>query len=328
MKVLLTGASGFVGSHILEDLCTQAIPTAILLRQSSNPRLIAPLLPQVQIHYGSLADPVSLRTAFHGVSHVIHCAGLTKAVRSADYAAGNANGTRNLVIAANQASPPIQRLVYISSLAASHPALPTAPAREDDPPDPVSAYGRSKLAGERVIKEQCRCDYVILRPAAVYGPGDTDFLMLFKAVKARLCPLFQRGRQPVSLVFVKDLSAAIVKCLTHPAARGRTYNVASAEIANGRDFIFEIARLLNVNAHIVSLPRSLLWLTCAARELISRVTGVPHILSREKFKELAAPGWVCEASRLRAETGFAADTSLRAGLAATLAWYRARGWLT
>lgn len=240
MKILLTGANGFVGSHILDSLQVRGIATAIVLRPDSNRRLIESHLPHVTVRTGSLNDPDSLGAAMQDVTHLIHCAGCTKALRASEFYEVNQTGTRHVVEAVNRQSERIQRLVHISSLAAGGPASQARPAGEDDPPHPVSDYGRSKLAGEEEVRKACKPDYVILRPPAVYGPRDTGFLPLFKAVQNHVLPRFGGGRQQLSLVFAKDLAEIAVTCLTHPAAAGKTFYTASPEVtttlyANGRN---------------------------------------------------------------------------------------------
>ncbi len=327
MKVLLTGATGFVGSHILERLRAQGIATTVLLRPTSPKAFIKEHLPQVSVRFGSITDPESIHAALQDATHVIHCAGCTKAVRVSEFYAVNHQGTRHLVTAIHQQKSRIQRLVHISSLAASRPARADAPAREEDPPSPVSEYGKSKLAGEWEVKAGCRTEFVILRPSAVYGPRDTGLLLLFKALQHHVFPRFGGGRQDLSLVYANDLAEAAVACLTHPAAAGKTYNVASPEVQTVRELAEEMACQMDVWTLPLPLPLSFLWPVCLAQEAFSRLTGRPSILSRQKYGELRASGWVCDTTRLREELSFVAATSLRAGIAQTLDWYRREQWL-
>jgi len=245
LKILLTGASGFVGSHILDSLRVRGLATVLLLRPTSNRQFIASHLPDVELRSGSIGDPESLRQAMAGITHVIHCAGATKAARAAGFYEANQAGTRHIVSAVNGQGDQVQRIVHISSLAAAGPALREKPAREEDLPRPVSDYGKSKLAGELELRNHCRVEHVILRPPAVYGPRDGEFLRVFKAVKNHVLPR-PSGAQALSLVFVKDLAEAVVTCLSHPAAAGKTYFVASREIVTARSMTEEIAAQMGV----------------------------------------------------------------------------------
>lgn len=322
---MLTGASGFVGSHILDSLRKQGLATVLLLRPASNRQFITPHLPDVEVRPGSINDPASLEQAMAGITHVIHCAGATKTGRACGFYEVNQAGTRNVVNAVNGQSGRVQRLVHISSLAAAGPARREKPAREEDPPGPVSEYGKSKLAGELEVRDHCRAEYVILRPPAVYGPRDAEFLRLFKAVRHHLRP---RPRAPaLSLVFVRDLAEAVVTCLSHPAAAGKTYFVAAREIVTTQGMVEEIATQMNVWTLPLPLPTALLWALCLTQETLSRLTGQPSVLSLQKFAELRAPGWVCDPTLLERETGCVCATTLKGGVAETLNWYRQHNWL-
>ena len=326
MKILLTGASGFVGSHILDSLRRRNLDTALLLRPTSNKRFIASHLPEVEVRPGSIGDPESLNQAMAGITHVIHCAGATKAARVAGFYEVNQAGTHNVVSAVNGQAGRVQRIVHISSIAAAGPARRERPAREEDAPRPVSEYGKSKLAGELEVRNHCRAEYVILRPPAVYGPRDAEFLRLFQTVKLHLLPR-PSGAQALSMVFVRDLAEAVVNCLTHAAVTGKTYFVAAREVVTAQTMAEEIAAQMNTWTLPLPLPVALLWPICLAQELASRLTGKPNVLSLQKFAELRAPGWVCDPTRLERETGYACATTLKQGIAATLSWYREHNWL-
>lgn len=326
MKVLLTGASGFVGSHILDKLCSKGIATAVLLRPTSNRRFIESHLPQLDVRFGSISDQKSLDSALRDITHVIHCAGCTKALKIPEFYETNQIGTRNVVEAINRQPDQIQRLVHISSLAVGGPATPDRPAREDDPPNPVSEYGKSKLAGEQEVRS-CKTEYVILRPPAVYGPRDDAFLPFFKSIRAHFQVLVGSKPLALSLVFVKDLAEATVACLSHSAAAGKTFYVASPEITDAHAMAVEMASQMKTWTLKIPLPAAFLWLVCLLQEAISGLTRKPSVLSRQKYVELTASGWVCDTARLRKELGIVCPTGLQTGLAETLKWYRQNGWL-
>jgi nucleoside-diphosphate-sugar epimerase len=283
-------------------------------------------LAEIELRTGSIDDPESLQRAMAGITHVIHCAGATRASRVAGLYEVNQAGTRNVVNAVNGQQGQIQRLVHISSLAAAGPAQPEKPAREQDPPRPVSEYGKSKLAGEQEVRVHCRTEHVILRPSAVYGPRDAEFLRLFQAAKWHLLARLGGG-QTLSLVFVRDLAEAVATCLDHPAAASKTYFVAAREVVTARRMAEEVAARMNVWTLPLPVPLALLWLMCLAQEIRSRLTGKPNVLSLQKFAELRAPGWVCDPTLLERETGYACPTTLKTGVAETLSWYRQQHWL-
>ncbi len=325
MNVLLTGASGFVGSHVLDALAQRGIPARVLLRRSSSRKFISQHLPGLQICEGSIQQPDTLAPAMAGVTHVIHCAGLVKALRIREFYEANQLGTRHVVAAANAAG--VQRLIHVSSLAAAGPGTAQQPARESDTPRPVSEYGRSKLAGEQEVARHCAPEFVILRPPAVYGPRDGEFLRLFKSVRAGLLPDVGCGRQPLSLVFVEDLARVIVECLEHPRAPGKVFFVSHPEIQSAGGFGARVAQALHRRPLRVPIPIPLLWPVCWGQELVSRVTRRANVLSGQKYAELRAPGWVCDGSRLQNELGLACPTALAEGVRRTVAAYRRDGWL-
>jgi nucleoside-diphosphate-sugar epimerase len=326
LKVLLTGASGFVGSHVLDNLCSRRIRTAVLLRPGSSTRFIEAHMSSIEVCTGSISDPPSLRRAMTGVTHIIHCAGATKARRNSEFYEINQAGTRNVVEAANAVPGGLQQLLHVSSLAAAGPSSPGKPRREDDPPQPVSAYGKSKLAGELEVQNHCRAPHVILRPPGVYGPRDGEFLRLFRAVQRHLEPRLS-ARQELSLVFVKDLARCIIGCLDHPGVAGKTYFVASPEVVTARRIAGEIATQMGGWTLPLPLPVAALWPLCLAQEVMTRLTGKTSMLSLQKFAELRARGWVCDPALFRRDTGCECATTLAAGVAETLAWYRQQRWL-
>jgi len=327
MKVLLTGATGFVGSHILDALRAAGLPVRLLLRRTSNTRFIRSHLPHVELFYGSLHDSASLEEAVRGVECVIHCAGKTKVARTRDYYAVNRDGTRNLVRAINERGRGVRHLVHISSRAASGWGTTDSPPAEEDGRAPASHYGMSKLLGEREVTHGSRVPYTVLRPSAVYGPRDTDFLHLFRTVRLRLMPLFDGGRQQVNLVYVRDVAEAVLRVLGEPGAFGRVYHVASPHVSTSRELMEEIARQMRVRAVPLHLPTAALYPVCALQQALSRLSGRPSILNLDKYRELRAAGWVCSVERIRRELGFVASTPLAEGVRLTLGWYRKHGWL-
>jgi nucleoside-diphosphate-sugar epimerase len=327
MKVLLTGATGFVGSHVLDRLCAKGIQTVILLRNTSNTQFISRHLDKIELRYGAVTDPESVSNALGDVTHVVHCAGLTKALKAADFYQVNHIGTRVVVEAVNRHTGQVQRLLHVSSLAAAGPVKPGERAHESDPPRPVSHYGKSKLAAELEVKQNCKVEFVILRPPAVYGPRDEGFLPLFRTITRHVRPVLWGGIKELSLVFAHDLADAIVTCLLHPAAAGKTYFIANPEIVPTERFTSQIAKHLNTWTVSVPLPVPVLLPMFAMLELVSLLTGHATIMTSQKYAELRAPAWVCDPTRAQTELGITCPTTLETGVALTIDWYRQQGWL-
>ncbi len=315
-----------MGSHILDSLRQKQVDTVVLLRSTSETSFLKQHLSAIEVRRGSISDRPSLTQAFEGITHVIHCAGRTKAVRAAEFYEVNHVGTRNLIEAVNSKGPHIERLLHISSQAVAGPATCESPATEEVPPRPVSVYGKSKLAGELEVRQQCRVPFTILRPPVVYGPRDTGFLSLFKAVKHHLLPRPNK-QQALSVVYAKDLADAVVTCLFHPKAAGQTYFVASLEPITGRDMAEEIAVQMKRWTFPCPIPAPVLWGVCLLQQALAQLTGRPSLLNLQKYAELTAPGWVCSAARLQRDLGFVCETRLHHGIGLALDWYTREGWL-
>jgi len=327
VRVLLTGANGFVGSHTLEALLDAAHELRILIRRTSDTSFIDTLLPTVEVRYGELRDRASLRAAVKGVEAVVHCAALTAAVRRRDLYTVNAEGTRNLVDACNAAAAGMRQFVLVSSQAVSGPGTPGRPARENAPARPVSHYGRSKMVSEWFVRRRCRIPWTILRPAAVYGPRDSDFFLVFRSVQSGLLPLVNGGRQPLNVVYVQDVARAVVTALGRRQAHGRTYHVAHPRITTQAGLGAAIARAASACAARVFVPHPLLYPVCLVKDVLARLTGRASILNVQRIPEYTAPGWVCSTERAERELAFQAKMDLPEGTRKTYAWYVENGWL-
>jgi nucleoside-diphosphate-sugar epimerase len=230
-------------------------------------------------------------------------------------------------MAANACQDSLRHLVYISSQAVSGPGDLSRPVKETDDPRPVSVYGRSKLLGEIEVRQHCCVPWTIVRPASVYGPRDTGFLAVFENVKRRIMPMVSAAKRHLNMVYGPDVAAAILCSLRNERGAGETYHVAAEPPCTGEEFMEEIAAQLRCRPLRLLIPRSILYLACVMQEILSRATGRPNILSRQRLPELLAPGWVCSTDRIRQDLGFTAPTSLKQGVGQTLEWYRREGWL-
>jgi nucleoside-diphosphate-sugar epimerase len=301
LKVLLTGASGFVGSHILDKLRAHRLPTVLLLRSTSDTQFLKPHLAEGEIRSGSINDLPSLLKALVGITHVIHCAGRTKALRISEFYETNHLGTGNLVNALNNNASDIERLVHISSLAASGPATASKPAVEEAEPHPVSDYGKSKLAAELEIREHCQLPSQFFVRLPFTDLATRVFFPCSGPLRNHLLPRPNKN-QALSLVYVKDLAENVIACLLTPKTAGRTYFIASPEVVTGCRIAEEIAAQMKRWTIPFPIPSIMLWMVCLLQQSISQVTRQARLLNLQKYAELRAPGWVCSPLKLKQET--------------------------
>jgi nucleoside-diphosphate-sugar epimerase len=322
--ILVTGGTGFIGSHVVEALCAGAEPVRCLIRQKKGRRQGSLPAGAEPVH-GELVSGEGIEAALRGVDTVLHLAGVTKALSRAEYYAGNAHATGNLARSIAKSGRDI-RLVYVSSLAAIGPSLDGAPVSEDAEPHPITNYGKSKLEGERIVRELLP-GAVIVRPAVVYGPRDTDVFQLLKSIAQGFAVEIAGGERWVQAIFVKDLVEALLAAARCPQAAGRTYFLAHAKAISWTELRSVAAGMLHKQPRVLRIPTSLAYAVGGCAELWSQVSRKPGIISREKVREALCDHWTCETGRAARELGFHARTSLEAGIAETLAWYKEAGWL-
>lgn len=324
VRVFVTGATGFVGTHVVAALQARGHAALCLVRDSRKATAAFPTPPAMLVT-GDLADMTSLARGCREADAVVHLAGLTAARSRAELFAVNADGTRALVDAVRAAGKDVTRVLSVSSLSAAGPASYGVAHGGPEAAHPVSDYGRSKLAGETPVRELTR-PWVILRPPAVYGPRDREFLRLFTLAARGVAPLFGGGTQRLSLVFAPDLATAIVDCLERMPGPG-VYYPAHPEVTTARALVEGIGTALARPVRIVRLPRALVrplfFLTGTAAKLARRAT----LLSADKANEILADAWICSPAALTEAVGWRATTDLATGLRTTAEWYREAGWL-
>jgi len=324
MKALVTGATGFVGSHLVDRLLAAGHEVTALVRTPAKAKGLAER--GVRLVAGDLHAEDALREAARGQHVVHHVAALVGAVDEAEFLRANRDGTANVVRAMRDAAPSA-RLVLTSSLAAAGPARRGTPRRAGEPPQPVTMYGRSKLASEQVVRES-GLEWVIARPPAVYGPRDRDnFLAVFKASRLGLLPVFGDGTQELSMVYAPDLADGLVLAGSAPGVGGRAYFVNHPEVVSSGDVVREIARAAGRSVWLLPIPRPIaefaLGVAGGTATLLKRKT----ILRADKANEFFQPAWTGDAEPFLRDTGWRPEHALRPGMEATYRWYVEHGWL-
>jgi nucleoside-diphosphate-sugar epimerase len=322
--VLLTGASGFIGGR-LRDALLDAGADVVSLRRARSPET-----PRGRSAVVDYADRAGIRRLIEKErpGFVFHVAGATKGVTDEDFDRANVMPTRNLAEAVADLHPGIARFVLVSSLAAYGPSRPGAPHREDAPRKPIEAYGRSKLRAEQVLEGlTARLPWTIVRPAGVYGPGDVDYLELFKSVERRLNVFFGNRARWFSSVYVDDVVTAALGAAQHPNAIGKGYFVCDGVPTTWGDFQEEIVRASGRRVLTLDLPEAFVDLAAAGGELLTRIDGKPRLFNKQKALMGAQEAWTCTHAALHADTGYSPTVAVPEGVARTLAWYRAERWV-
>jgi len=324
MRVLVTGGTGFLGSHLVEAL--SADPHAevyVLVRDPLRPRWLEGI-DKVRFLTGDLGD---LPVMPAGLTCVYHVAGLTKTHRPDAYYSVNRDGTANLLRALEGQSRRM-RFVHLSSLAAVGPSPPGRGVREDDPPRPVSAYGESKLEAEQeALKRKDRFSVVLLRLAAAYGPRDEDYLEFFRWIKRGIRPILGQ-RKSMSLIYARDAVRACLLAGDPGRPSGEVFNIAAPRPCGWEDIGRETARLLGRRPVPLRLPLWSAYLASAAAEGVGRhFGGGKSLYNVSKYKQMKPDAWVADVSKARRELGFEAVFTLEQGLGETIAWYLWKGLL-
>jgi len=327
VRVLVTGASGFLGSHVAEQLAGEGHEVRLLLRRTSSREWVSGI--QYEEAPGDITDPASLPAAVAGVDTVVHAAGLVKARNEAEFAAVNATGTGNLLRAAEDHAPDVKRFVYVSSLAAHGPSPDGKPRAIDAQPNPITAYGRTKLAGEDLTRRSALATRaVILRPPAVYGPRDPALVPFFRFARWRVAPLLMGGRNRISVVYGADAARAIATAATAEAAiNGKTYTMDDGAVHTWRDLLAAVEAAVGHRALALSCPLWTFEAAAAASEAFGLVARRAVSLTREKVREMAQQHWVCESEALRRDLGWSPATPINEGARLTVAWYKHHHWI-
>lgn len=325
-KVLVTGATGFVGSHLVDHLIERGRHVRCLVRRTSKLKYLKD--PQIDFVYGGLDEQTDWDEAFDDVDTVYHVAGVTFARRARDYFAVNQKGTEAILAGAVKHRNQLKKFVLVSSLAAVGPSPDGKLVDEDTQPAPVSPYGRSKLLGEEALRAiGDLLPTTIVRPPAVYGPRDYGVFEFFKMIKGGVFPMIGSREKRVSLVHAGDLADGIILAGESEASTGRTYFISSEEAYPMTEVAELIAKVLGTRPRKFTIPQPMAYAAALAGEAIAALTRKPPVINRDKVRDLSQACWGCSIERAKRELGYNQQVQLEDGLRETVAWYKREGWL-
>ena len=331
MKILITGASGFIGSFIVEEALKQGFETWAAVRKSSSKEYLQDeRIHFIELNLSSKAQLIEqLRP--HQFDYVVHAAGVTKCLNKADFRHINTEGTRNLVDALLDLQMPLKRFVFLSSLSvfgAIKEQLPYDEIREDDIPKPNTEYGRSKLEAERYIDSiGSRLPYTILRPTGVYGPREKDYFMMAKSIKQHIDFAVGYQRQDITFVYVTDVVQAVFLAL-EKGETGRKYFLSDGQVYQSTTFSDLIHEELGRPWWLrITAPVWVLRVVTFFGEYIGHMTGKVTALNNDKYNILRQRNWRCDIEPARRELGFEPKVQLKEGVKTTIQWYKDHKWL-
>ncbi len=330
MKILITGASGFIGSFIVEEALRQGFETWAVVRKSSS----RSFLQDERIHFIELnlssEEQLKEQLKEHQFDYVVHAAGVTKCLHKEDFFRINTEGTKNLVRALIALQMPLKRFVYISSLSimgAIREEQPYQEIRESDKAQPNTAYGKSKIKAEEWLDTVKGLPYVILRPTGVYGPRERDYFMMAKSIQTHTDFAVGFKQQDITFVYVTDVVQAVFLAL-EKGQTGRRYFLSDGEVYQSSTFSDLIRKELGNPWWIrITAPIWLLRVITFCGEYIGHMTGKVTALNNDKYYIMRQRNWRCDIEPARQELGYEPKVKLAEGVHRSIQWYKENGWL-
>lgn len=330
-KILITGASGFIGSFIVASALERGMEVWAGVRGTSSRRY----LQDSRIHFLELdfssEDKLRQQLSGHTFDYIVHAAGATKCTRRSDFFRINTDGTRNFVNAILGLQMPVVKFVYMSSLSvfgAIHEQQPYVDITDGDTPQPNTAYGKSKLAAEHFLESvSTSLPWVILRPTGVYGPREKDYYVMMKSIRDHVDFAAGFKRQDITFIYVKDLVEAVFLALEKGPA-GRKYFLSDGKVYQSRTFSDLVHESLGRPWWIrITAPLWILRLVTLVGELRMQLTGHLTVLNSDKYNILSQRNWRCDITPARRELGFTPQYDLRRGVEESVEWYKENKWL-
>jgi len=325
MKVLVTGGNGFIGSHLVEALIAKGFSVTCIIKEGEDLKWIKGL--DMKVVYGDVTRKSTLGEVLNGYDCIYHLAAVLAAKKQQDYFRVNYEGSRNIIDLIVENKIKIKRFIFISSIAAGGPTNAVGKLDEYSPANPISDYGRSKLAVERYLESLSELiPWTILRLPVMYGPRDTGALFnYFKFINRGIKPLLGRGES--NICYVKDAVRAMLSAAESEKAAGRKYLVAQKGLVAREEIALYIQRVMNKKVITIRIPLFLLLASIPVFSLISFITGRPPVFNIRNYNDLKYCHWRYSTKNIENELGFEARFKLAAGLLETYSWYKDNGLL-
>jgi len=326
-RILITGATGFVGFHLIEAALSSGLHVFANVRRSSKVEHLQSLnIDFVELDFESIYA-LATNIEENKYDYVIHAAAVTKAKNLDEYNKYNASYARNLAIAVSNAAHKVEKFVFVSSLAALGPLKKTDELlNEDGALNPVTYYGKSKALAETYLNGIPNLPLLVFRPTAVYGPRERDILMVLKAISRGFEVYMGGANQKLSFIYVKDLAAIMISSLKSDLIN-RTYNVSDGHIYGRSSFSESAKRIMRKRTFKVAVPLPLIKGIAWSMEKAYKFSGKMPTLNIDKVNELTGINWGCDIKSIKKDLGFSPRYQLDQGLEETIKWYKNNKWL-
>ena len=337
-KILITGATGFIGGFIVDEALNRNMEVWVAVRKSSSRQwLTDERINFIELNLSSQSD-LEKRLADKSFDYIVHAAGVTKSLNVEDFYRINTEGTKNLVRALLALKMPVRKFVYVSSLSVYGPVREQQPYTEileSDTPQPNTAYGKSKLAAEEFLRTtllethnaECSIPYVILRPTGVYGPRERDYFLMAKSIKNHTDFAVGYKPQDITFVYVTDVVQAIFLAIER-GKNGRSYFLSDGEVYRSSTFSDLIRKELGNPWWIrITAPLWVLRLVTFFGEHISHITGKISALNNDKYNIMKQRNWRCDITPAIEELGYRPQVKLKEGVRRAIHWYKENKWL-
>lgn len=323
---VVTGANGFVGSHLVDYLLEKGNHVRCITRKTSDLKWLKDK--DVEIFDGGLFDKESLRKAFRDAEYIYHVAGVVKSKRPEGYFKGNVDTTKSLLEVAVEFKDNIKKFLIVSSQTAAGPSYNEKPVDEEDDPHPITTYGRSKLAQENLAREYMdKLPITICRAPAVYGERDTEIFIFFQTFAKGLFTTIGFDKKLISLIHVKDLVRGFLLAGESPDSAGEIYFISSEKFYTWEE-IGEITKgVMGRKPLHVKVPHTIVYSLAALAQFFALFSSKPATLNIEKARDITRHAWICSTLKAVNELGYHQEISIEEGIRRTVAWYKDAGWL-
>jgi len=320
-KALVTGATGFIGSHLVKSLVEENWEVTCLIRSKSRTDFLQKF--PVRFIEGSANDIESLGRAAKGQDYVFHLAGRIRPTCHVEYDIANYQLTKNLAQECLRKNPSLKRFVYISSISAAGPSLPNFYSEEGQAPSPVSEYGRTKLKGEEAVREVWdQIPATIIRPSSVYGPRQQETELIIKLISKRIVPLLKRKKETTSLIYIKDLIQGILKAALSPKSKNQVYYLTDGNGYSWRKIILTVKKVVLGESLFFPLPEGLIYISAWLVDMLKKTGVIKSYFGRKLWRAMTQTPWLFSSSKAEKDFGFRARYSLENGIKETVDYYQ------